>query len=275
MRLSRRGIASSVRGRLSGWSRSRDCRRDGRHCVHAIATQRPRVACLDEELMHLVWGHVPEKVHEAHLARRSARDRDARARWQASAWRGSARHTRDDSRRYLPHNWLWSEEGTCRGRSSSGRTRLTRHHSLLSLRVHLACNETCIEAVEGHEFCVRACLDHFALRHDHDAVCVGNRGQAVSDDDGGASLEQPVQRILHQLLRLAVQCGGGLVEDEHGRVLEQRTGNGDALLLPTRDLHPPLPALGVVALLKVCDEVVCIGEAARALHVRPARTADS
>ena len=43
---------------------------------------------------------------------------------------------------------------------------------------------------------------------------------------------QPLQRHLDQPLGLGVHAGGGVVQDQDARVLEQRAGDGDALLLP-------------------------------------------
>ena len=58
------------------------------------------------------------------------------------------------------------------------------------------------------------------------------RGQAVRDDDRGAVADEGLQHLLDRLLALQVDLAGGLVEDEDGRVAEDRPGQGDALPLP-------------------------------------------
>lgn len=50
------------------------------------------------------------------------------------------------------------------------------------------------------------------------------------------------------VLRQGVQAGGGLVEDDNGRVLEDGPGDGYALLLAARQLQPALAHLRLVAL---------------------------
>ena len=66
------------------------------------------------------------------------------------------------------------------------------------------------------------------MQHVH-AVCVLDRGQTVRDGDRRTTLGGLVERGLHDLLRGGVKRGGGLVEQEHLRVAEQRTCDGDAL----------------------------------------------
>ena len=66
--------------------------------------------------------------------------------------------------------------------------------------------------------------------------------------DGGAALLRPVQRRLHDALGLCVEGGGGLVQEEHGRVPDERPRDGDPLLLTARQLRTLCPNLGVVAL---------------------------
>ena len=72
--------------------------------------------------------------------------------------------------------------------------------------------------------------------------------QAVGDDDGGAPLQQGVQRLLDQGLGEAVHVGGGFVQDEDARVGEQGAGDADQLALPDGQvggalLHPGLVAI--------------------------------
>ena len=66
--------------------------------------------------------------------------------------------------------------------------------------------------------------------------------------DGGASLLRPVKRRLHDALGLCVEGGGGLVQEEDGGVPDERTRDGDPLLLAPRQLRTLRPNLGVVAL---------------------------
>ncbi len=94
---------------------------------------------------------------------------------------------------------------------------------------------------------MRAAGDEAAIFHDVDFCRISNGGETVGDDDGGASLHEAVEGELDLLLRLAVEGGGGLVEQEDGCVFEERTGDGNPLALATRETAAVFADLGVVA----------------------------
>ena len=54
------------------------------------------------------------------------------------------------------------------------------------------------------------------------------------------ALRQLGQRLLDGALRLGIQCRRRLVEDDDRRVAQEQAGDGHALLLPARELHPAL-----------------------------------
>ena len=81
-------------------------------------------------------------------------------------------------------------------------------------------------------------FDDAALLHDQDAVGVSDRIETMGDDDGGAADEQAIQGILDEAFALGVEVGGGLVEDEQGRVRQHGPGDGDALTLTAGELPP-------------------------------------
>src|ERR1019366_8882530 len=56
-----------------------------------------------------------------------------------------------------------------------------------------------------------------------------------------------------------VNGAGGVVENEYGRIDQQRARNGDALALPTREGVPALADHRVVTLGEVHDELVRVG----------------
>ena len=62
------------------------------------------------------------------------------------------------------------------------------------------------------------------------------------------------------MLRLGVEGGGSLVEQQHRRLTHKRTRNGDALLLTARELRAALTDKGVVPVFEGGDELVSIGE---------------
>ena len=58
----------------------------------------------------------------------------------------------------------------------------------------------------------------------------------------------PLERVLDLPLGVAVERRGRLVEQQDRRRLQDRAGDGDALLLAARELQAALADLGVVAL---------------------------
>ncbi|OAY83124.1 hypothetical protein ACMD2_21959, partial [Ananas comosus] len=101
-----------------------------------------------------------------------------------------------------------------------------------------------------------------------DEVAVLHGAEPVRDDDAGPADHDPVQRLLHHLLRLAVQRARRLVQQQHRRVLQYRPRDRDPLLLAARQLHPPVAARRLVPVLEVADEVVRVRRPGRALHLR-------
>ncbi len=74
-------------------------------------------------------------------------------------------------------------------------------------------------------------LDH-ATRVEHDdQVGVAHRRQAVCNHDGGTVGLEAVERVAHGLLVDRVEVRGRLVEHQDRRVLEEGTGDRDALAL--------------------------------------------
>ena len=71
-----------------------------------------------------------------------------------------------------------------------------------------------------------------------------NRAEPVRDDDAGALDEQSLEGLLDLAFGLGIDAGGGLVEDEDGRVFQQCAGNGDALFLADAELDAAFADFG-------------------------------
>jgi hypothetical protein len=106
---------------------------------------------------------------------------------------------------------------------------------------------------------VPALLEHPAAIEHHDLVGVLHGREAVRDDQRGAPRQQLLQRVLDQRLRLGVQRRGRLVQQQDGRVLEKRPGDGDPLLLPARQADAPFADLGLVSRRQPLDELLGAG----------------
>ena len=77
------------------------------------------------------------------------------------------------------------------------------------------------------------------LPHSLDSPCVNDNdttgpahgGKAMCDYQGGTTGHKFLQCQLHRLLAFRVECTGSLIEQQYGRVSQQRTGNRDSLAL--------------------------------------------
>ncbi len=70
-----------------------------------------------------------------------------------------------------------------------------------------------------------------------DVVGIDNLADVVRDDDDGAARLDGIDARLDLFGGDGIETGGGLVEENDGRVLEEHTGDGDALLLSTTELQ--------------------------------------
>src|SRR5579875_92546 len=78
-----------------------------------------------------------------------------------------------------------------------------------------------------HKRLVVALLDDAAPVEDDDAVGVTNGREPVGDEDGRAIFKYKVKPLLNLCLGERIDAGGGLVEDDDGRLLQQHAGQGD------------------------------------------------
>src|SRR5580692_3224777 len=67
--------------------------------------------------------------------------------------------------------------------------------------------------------------------------------QMSGQKDGLAALADAAHQIPDGAARLRVEAGGQLVEKDHFRVVDQRQGNKEALLLASGEVHEPGVAL--------------------------------
>jgi hypothetical protein len=93
----------------------------------------------------------------------------------------------------------------------------------------------------------------------------------VGDDDGGPARAQALQGVGDAGLAGRVQVGGGLVQDQQGRVGDPGPGEGDQLALPGRQQRAPLADLGVVAVGQAGDDPVGPDGAGGRLDLGPGR----
>ena len=88
---------------------------------------------------------------------------------------------------------------------------------------------------------MRAALDDHAVVEHDDLVGADDGREPVRDDQRRAVARHPFERVLDLLLGVAVERRGRLVEEQDRRRLEDRAGDGDALLLAAGELEPRSP----------------------------------
>src|ERR1700738_2220426 len=107
-----------------------------------------------------------------------------------------------------------------------------------------------------------ATLHQHSILHDKNLFGAANGGEAVGDDEGGASAHQVTQAFLDQRFGFGVQAAGGLVQNQNARVGQNCAGDGNALLLSAGKLDPTFPDQRVVFFLEVFREFVDASDAA-------------
>ena len=99
-----------------------------------------------------------------------------------------------------------------------------------------------------------------AALHDEDTVGVLDGGHTLRDDDLRGLRDEVAEALTDQGVGLRVDRGGGVVEDQHLRLLQDRTGDAETLLLTTGDVGTALGDEGVVLVREGLDELVRLGE---------------
>ncbi|MGF6674388.1 hypothetical protein OKW44_002240 [Paraburkholderia sp. WSM4174] len=87
---------------------------------------------------------------------------------------------------------------------------------------------------------VTALRDDAALLQHDNAVRLLYGREAVRDDQRGAVLRGIVQRLLYEAFAGSVERAGGLVQQQDGRILQDRAGDRNALALSARQSYSAL-----------------------------------
>ena len=74
-------------------------------------------------------------------------------------------------------------------------------------------------------------FSHATLVQHDDAIGLLDRRETMRDDDARPMLEEPLEGLTHENLRVGVDVRRRLVEDEHSRIVNERAREGDELLL--------------------------------------------
>src|SRR5688572_1683118 len=140
----------------------------------------------------------------------------------------------------------------------------------------LVAPELFVMPAETQQLVVRAAFHDAALLEHHEAVHAGDGREAVGDRDHRLAFHQLEQLLLDCELDLAVERGGGLVEHQDRRVLEDHARERNALALAAGKLDAALADVRFVAdvvspVPQADDEVVRLGLGGRGQHLGVAR----
>ena len=77
-------------------------------------------------------------------------------------------------------------------------------------------------------------FNYFSFVQNRYRVAVLNRAKPMRNHNARPPDHHSLERVLHHALRLAVQSARCFIQEQHGRVLQNRASYGNPLLLPTR-----------------------------------------
>src|SRR5205823_5978443 len=113
-----------------------------------------------------------------------------------------------------------------------------------------------VASLERVERFVRAALHDAAIFDYQNLFGAPDGGEAVRDDERGASLHKVREAFLYGGLGLRIEAAGGLVQDEDARVGKNRTSDGDALALSAGEFDAAFADDGLVLLLEFFGKLV-------------------
>ena len=108
--------------------------------------------------------------------------------------------------------------------------------------------------------------DSSGVEH-HDPISHGDRRGPVSNDDRGAVAHHFFERGPDLMFLRGVHGGRGVIEDEHARVGDDRSGDRHTLALSARQGLSAFSQNGVVSIRKRAYEIVGAGQSGRPEHV--------
>ncbi len=116
---------------------------------------------------------------------------------------------------------------------------------------------------------MRALFDDAAFSQHQDAVGLLHRAQAVRDHERGAAAHQLFQRPLQAGFGVAVDAGGGFVQDQDLGVAIQRAGEGNQLAFAGRKIRAVFVDAGIDAAVAGGKEIERADAAQHVFDARP------
>ena len=98
-----------------------------------------------------------------------------------------------------------------------------------------------------------------------------DRVELVRDDDEGRVAPQGCHGVGDARFVIGIEGARGLIEQDNGRRLQERTGDGDALAFPSGQSTAGLADRGIPAEGKASNDLINTAQSGRVLHLRGAR----
>ena len=97
-----------------------------------------------------------------------------------------------------------------------------------------------VDSALREQFLMRAHFAQLAFVHDEDPVCPLDGGEAVRNDDRSTAFDHALQRRANANFGFGIDARGRFVEDQDPRIVRQRAGEIDELLLAGGKTVAPL-----------------------------------
>src|SRR5579863_10530187 len=124
-----------------------------------------------------------------------------------------------------------------------------------------------VSAVQRQKLLVGAFFDYAAVVQDDYAVGKPRGRKAVRNNERGASVGGAAEGFHHSLFCRGVQAAGRLIQYENGCITQDRPGDLNSLLLPTRQCFAPLGDNTVVSVRHPFYELVGISQPRRSANL--------
>ena len=110
------------------------------------------------------------------------------------------------------------------------------------------------------QLCGRALLGYRAVTRHHDPVRARSGTHPVGEDEDGLVFDEAGERLLNGGFVFHIQAGGGFVQQNDGRILQKRTGDGNALTFAAGKLTAVITDVVVPPVVELLGAPVRIDE---------------
>lgn len=128
------------------------------------------------------------------------------------------------------------------------RTSAGRFAAAVALVRVLALPHSVVDALCRYQLGMPSSLHYSAVLENHDAVDIDDGAESVGDNDTSPGATQLLQTLLDRSLRMGIERGRRLVQEDELRLLEYGPSDGNSLFLSTRQFQPSFTDHRVVSI---------------------------